>query len=149
MQAKRGSWRTGAAVVVLVVGAGWMQGCSTAGTTAVQSQGQDQAALQFEDRALASQIVITGTANKQVGDLMQAQVSLQSRRDRSLRVQYRFAWFDAGGVELERTSQPYYDLIIEGRDAVTVSAVAPSASATTYRVKLRKPRFFRIDNLWW
>lgn len=122
-------------------------GCSTAGLQAGDSSDTMSPYLLVDDPSLADQISIAKVAHDRVGDIMRANVTLKSNRMRSLRLQYRFSWYDANGMEIDGTGKPYRDLILEGKDAVPVSSVAPSPYATEFKVRVRKVKSIKINNL--
>jgi len=130
-----------------LIGSTLLSGCSTAGTIAGDSAtGQNPYILAY-DSSFARQVSVVDVAHHTVGDLMQAQVTLRSNRNRSLLLTYKFAWFDATGLEIDPQSKPYRSLTIEGRDGVTVSSVAPNPQATEFKMKVRKVKSLKIQNI--
>jgi uncharacterized protein YcfL len=122
-------------------------GCATSGMIAGDSSYTSSPYLLVDDPVLASQVSITGVDHTPVGDLVQATVTLKSNRHRSLHVQYRFSWYDEAGREIDPGGKPYRDLILEGKDAVPVSSVAPSPAAKEFKIRVRKLKSLKINNL--
>ena len=137
--------------VVLTLFAGMMLvlqgGCATAGLQAGDASYSSSPYLIIDDPSLANQISIVRVGHDRVGQLMRGHATLQSNRSRSLQIQYRFSWYDANGMEIDGTGQPYRNLIIEGRDTVPVTSVAPSPHAEEFKIRVRKVKSVRIDNL--
>ena len=94
--------------------------------------------LVLEDSTrLKDQVRVLRVNYDEVNGLKRAHVTLASTKHRRLFVHYRIAWFDANGMELDPDSKTYRDLILEGRDAVTVTGVANSAAAVSSKLRVR------------
>jgi uncharacterized protein YcfL len=63
---------------------------------------------------------------------------LASTRHARVRVDYRICWFDVNGMEIDGDTKPYRSLILEGRDAVTVTGVANSAAGVSSKLRIRE-----------
>lgn len=122
-------------------------GCATSGMQAGDSAYTKSPYLVVDDPILADQIHIVSVSHDMVGDMMRALVTMKSNRHRSLRVQYRISWYNAQGMEIDPQGKTYRDLIIEGKDAVSVTGMAPSPAATEFKIRVRKVKPFKIDNL--
>jgi len=122
-------------------------GCSTAGIQAGDSSATMSPYLLVDDPSLADQISVVKVAHDNVGDIMRAVVTLKSNRDRSLRIQYRFSWYDQNGMEIDGSGKTYRDLILRGHDAVPVTSVAPSPYATEFKIRIQKVKSIKIENL--
>lgn len=122
-------------------------GCSTSGMQAGDSTYTDSPYLVVDDPVLADQVSIVKVGHDMVGDMMRAQASLKSNRDRSLQLQYRFSWYDANGMEIDTQGKAYRDIILEGKDAVSVTSMAPSPAAQEFKIRVRKVKAFKIDNI--
>jgi uncharacterized protein YcfL len=138
----------GVLVIVCLVGFAAICGCSTTGEVAGKSASSSPYLI-VEDYVLASQVSVTGVSHQLLGDLMQAHVTLKSNRERSLRILYRFQWYDATGIEIAPGAKPYNELILEGLESKGVTSIAPSPSAVAFKVKVRKMKVFTARNLWW
>lgn len=130
-----------------LAGAAILTGCSTAGTVAGDSATGENPYILAYDSSFARQVSVVDVGHHTVGDLMQAQVTLRSNRNRSLLITYKFAWFDATGIEIDPESKPYRTMTIEGKDGVTVSSVAPNPQATEFKMKVRKIKALKIPNI--
>lgn len=126
---------------------GTITGCSTAGLQAGDASYSSSPYLIVDDSSLANQIGIEKVAHDMVGDIMRASVTLKSNRSRSLQIQYRFSWYDANGMEIDGNSKPYRDLVIEGKDSKNVTSMAPSPAAQEFKIRVRKVKAIKIENV--
>lgn len=69
--------------------------------------------------------------------LLKASVSLISKKRGTREFQYKFSWYDATGIEVEPEASPWKPVIIYGKEAKSLQDVAPNATVTEFRVKLR------------
>lgn len=122
-------------------------GCSTAGLRAGDSSQTNEPYLIVDDPSIGDQISIVKVAHDVVGEIMRANITLQNNRSRSLQIQYRISWFDANGMEIDGQGKPYRDLVIEGKDTVNVTGVAPSPAATEFKIRVRKLKPIKIENI--
>lgn len=122
-------------------------GCATSGLQAGNADYMSSPYLVVDDLVLADQISIVRVDRDIVGETMRAHVTLKSNRARSLRLLYRFSWYDANGMEIDGGGKPYRDLIIEGKDAVSVTSMAPSPYAREFKIRVRKVKPIKIENL--
>lgn len=72
-----------------------------------------------------------------VGDILRAQVTLVSKYSKTQNFQYRFSWFDEGGVELDSGARHWLPLLMYGNETKTVQGVAPNPSARQFKINLR------------
>ena len=86
---------------------------------------------------LARSIQIVNLQQSYVGDLLKAQVSLVSKNSKTLNFQYKFAWFDGQGVEINLEGSPWTPLVFYGFETKSLQAVAPNPSAREFKIKIR------------
>jgi uncharacterized protein YcfL len=121
-------------IAALLVG-----GCSTtAGVQAGASSYTEQSYLIVDNPRLADQVTVSQVSHDMVGEIMRGHATLKSNRGRTLRLKYRFSWYDGNGMELDSTGKPYRDLILEGKDAVPVTSMAPSPHAREFKIRIRE-----------
>jgi len=75
-----------------------------------------------------------------VNGMKRVHISLANRSHKRLHLHYRIAWFDDTGMEVDPDTKPYRSLIIEGRDAVTVTGVANSLQAERSKLRVRESK---------
>ena len=114
-----------------------LTGCST--TAGVETSGRmgwdDQGArtlekkVVFNNSSLAGDIEIVDVKSAMAGDTMRVQATLRSKDKDTLPFQYRFDWFDGGGLEINSGGGSWKPLLLTGRESKTVQAVAPDPRA--------------------
>ena len=70
--------------------------------------------------------------------LMMANVTLVSKARKTLDFQYRFAWMDENGIEVDPESQAWKPMKLYGNESRAIQGTAPNAAAREFRIKLRK-----------
>ena len=127
------------AAAILVTGTVGLMGCrNTSGTTVKTDHLTGSSSIIAENARLAHRVDVTKTTYDEVNGLKRAHITLVSDRSKRLRVDYRICWFDANGMELDPQTKTYRNLIIEGRDEVTVTGVANSPAAVSSKVRIRE-----------
>jgi len=86
---------------------------------------------------LARGIQIVDLKSVFVGDMLKGQVTLVSKYSSTLSFQYKFAWFNKDGVEINPDAGPWTPLIMYGNESKTIQAVAPNPSAREFKIKIR------------
>lgn len=124
-----------------------LAGCST--TAGVEATGKvswdEQGArtldknVVFNSSGLKGDIQIVDIKSAMAGDIMRAQATLRSKDRDTLPFQYRFEWYDASGIEINAGSGSWKPLILNGREAKTIQAVAPDPRAKEFKLKIREP----------
>lgn len=126
---------------VLASGLTGLVGCVETAGTVVKTDHLTGSTLVLEDSTrLRGQVQVLKASYDEVNGLKRVHVTLASTRHRRLHLHYRIAWFDANGMELDPDTKTYRDLILEGRDSVTVTGVANSAAGVTSKVRVRSAR---------
>lgn len=133
-----------AAVLIAALG---LAGCST--TAGVETTGKmawdEQGArtleknVLFSNSGLKGDIQIVDVKSAMAGDIMRAQATLRSKDRDTLPFQYRFDWYDAGGIEINSGAGSWKPLILYGRESKTIQAVAPDPRAKEFKLKIREP----------
>ncbi|SRR6266568_5317864 len=124
-----------------------LAGCST--TAGVEATGRtswdEQGArileknVVFNSSVLKGDIQIVDVKSAMAGDIMRAQATLRSKDRDTLPFQYRFEWYDAGGIEINSGAGSWKPLILYGRETKTIQAVAPDPRAKEFKLKIREP----------
>ena len=119
-----------------------LSGChTTAGTSVVMNHDTGGSVLFEGNTRLHNEVAVTAvTYDKVPAGLNRVNIQLSSLVQRELHLQYRIAWFNAEGMEIDGDSRPYRPLILQGLDSVTVTGVANSPAAVTSRLRVRELR---------
>lgn len=115
-----------------------LTGCvETAGTTVTTDHTTGSTLVMEDSTRLKDQVQVLKVNYDEVNGLKRVHITLQSARHRRLRLNYRIAWFDANGMEIDPGTKTYRNLLLEGRDSVTVTGVANSAAGLTSKLRVR------------
>ena len=126
------------AAVVLTAGLTAWVGCvETAGTVVTTDHTTGSTEVLEDSTRLRDQIQVARVNYDEVNGMKRVHITISSTKHRRLRVDYRIVWFDANGMEIDPDTKTYRNLILEGRDAVTVTGVANSPSAVTSKLRVR------------
>jgi len=117
-------------------------GChTTAGTSVVMNHDTGGSVVYEGNTRLHNAVSVTAvTYDKVPAGLNRVNIQLTSLVQRELHLQYRIAWFNAEGMEIDGDARTYRPLILQGLDSVTVTGVANHPSAVTSRLRLRELR---------
>jgi uncharacterized protein YcfL len=128
-----------AGLTVLAAGLGSLTGCKNTSGTIVSTDHLSGSSMIIEENArLAHRVNVLNTVYDEVNGLKRVHITLASDRNKRLRVDYRICWFDANGMEIDPQTKPYRNLILEGRDSVTVTGVANSPAAVSSKLRVRE-----------
>lgn len=114
-------------------------GVETSGRTAWDEQGARSLEKNVVFNGLKGDIQIVDVRSSMAGDIMRAQATLRSKDKDTLPLQYRFDWYDAGGVEINAGAGSWKPLILYGRETKIVQGVAPDPRAKEFKLKIREP----------
>lgn len=124
-----------------LVGCSTTAGVEATGKTAWDEQGARglEKKIVFNNSGLKGDIQIVDVKSAMAGDIMRAQATLRSKDKDTLPFQYRFEWFDAGGLEINSGAGSWKPLILNGRESKTIQGVAPDPRAKEFLLKIREP----------
>lgn len=124
-----------------------LAGCST--TAGVEATGKttwdEQGArsleknVLFNNSGLKGDFQIVDIKSAMAGDVMRVQATLRSKDKATLPFQYRFEWYDGGGLEINAGAGSWKPLILYGRESKTIQSVAPDPRAKEFKLKIREP----------
>ena len=113
----------------------------TAGTSVVLKHADGTSVIFEGNTRLKNRVEVTAvTYDKTPSGMNRVNVQLTSVEHRNLFLQYRIAWYNAEGMEIDGDSRTYRPLNLQGLDAVTVTGVANSPEAVTSRIRIRELR---------
>ena len=73
--------------------------------------------------------------------LPRVQFSLESRKDKTNALQYRFTWFDGDGFVVQPDQHPWQTLHLAGREVAEIGSTAQSPNARSFRLAIRPLNF--------
>ena len=117
-------------------------GCrTTAGTSVVMNHQTGGSVIYEGNTRLHNNMSVTAvTYDKVPNGLNRVNIQLTSLIQRDQYLQYRIAWFNAEGMEIDAESRAYRPLTLHGLDSVTVTGVANNPAAVTSRLRVREVR---------
>ena len=128
------------AMFALVV---FMTGCASVSTGGfeVSFSETDNGAykLRTDDKRLARDITIERTiVHRETSEYLSAHIMVRNMNKADFPVQYRFMFFDANGVEIRPGDRGWEQKVLHGGEAVSLSAVAPTKSVSSFAVRIRR-----------
>ncbi|PSW21130.1 DUF1425 domain-containing protein [Photobacterium sanctipauli] len=123
-------------VVLMVLG---LAACSTT-TSGISIESSNQNVV-IGNNDLANRVTIERAHVSNANGLLKAAVPVTSKIDSDLKLQYRFYWYDAQGLEVAGSDSPWRQFVLHGKDTMTLQAVARKPEATQYRVYIRKATY--------
>lgn len=128
--------------IALVAGvAGCVSPEETAGTSLTMRHADGTSTLYEGNTRLKNRVEVSAvTYDKCANGMNRVNIQLTSRIHEQIRVQYRIAWYNAEGMEIDGDTRTYRPLTLQGMDSVTVTGVASSPDAVTSRLRLRELR---------
>ena len=117
-------------------------GCrTTAGTSVVMNHSTGGSVIYEGNTRLHNALSVTAvTYDKVPAGLNRVNIQLTSLVQHNLHLQYRIAWYNAEGMEIDGDARTYRPLILQGLDSVTVTGVANHPAAVTSRLRVRELR---------
>jgi uncharacterized protein YcfL len=110
---------------------------SGAGTSAM-TQGDDFSKhLEVQNADLAEKLVISDVKSRNNNGLLQVNLTLTSRYEKSQKLQYHFNWFDKAGFVIEAGKTPWIPLELHGEQSTTLPGLAPNINVRTFNVYVR------------
>lgn len=91
--------------------------------------------------SLANSVAIERAVVGDVNGLMKAGVPVTSQVNSDMKLQYRFYWYDAQGLEVSGSDTPWRQFVLHGKDTMTLQAVARSPKAKQYRIYIREANY--------
>lgn len=113
-----------------------LSACSSA-TSGISIESSNQNVV-IGNRALANRLTIEKALISEVNGLMKAGVPVTSKVASDMKLQYRFYWYDAKGLEVGGSNSPWRQFVLHGKDSMTLQAVAKNPKATQYRINIRE-----------
>jgi len=121
-----------------------LSGCSsTSGIQGSSAIMEDGAGIQHSEYVIVNNpkvargLQIVDIATQYVGNMLQADVTLVSKYSDTESYQYKYAWFDNDGIEIDSEGNPWLPLIMYGNETKTLRGAAPNPSAKQFKINIR------------
>lgn len=86
---------------------------------------------------LARRIAVTRMDRADIGGLLKAAVTIQSRSADTEPLQYKWTWFDSKGFEVNGSAQPWQPVLVYGMQTTSIQGLAPNPSVKDFKLHLR------------
>ena len=88
------------------------------------------------DDTLKRKVSVVGVnENTTGGGFLQVQIEVLNQKNSMQSFSYRFEWFDMNGMLVNTPTSVWIPRQIEGQETLSITAVAPTATAKDFRVK--------------
>lgn len=87
------------------------------------------------DSAVAEYAYVASVNKQIVNGLLKIQLKIVNKTNSYRAVNYKFAWFDKNGMQVQTPTSAWQTLALEGRETKYISAVAPTPNANDFTVK--------------
>jgi uncharacterized protein YcfL len=105
--------------------------------TGVEGETTYSSYINAENPRLARRLAIVRLDRADIGGLVKAAVTLQSRSEDTEAIQYKWTWFDSKGFEVNSSAQPWQPLLVYGMQTTSVQGLAPNPAAKDFKLHLR------------
>lgn len=113
-----------------------LMACSSSQTAGISVDSGTQKVL-FGDNVLGYRLAVDQINTQYNNGLARGIVAVTSKFSGDQRLQYRFYWYDAQGLEVAGSDSPWRTFIIRGLDTMSIQGVAMKPEATQFRVQIR------------
>ncbi len=127
-------------ITLLVVSLTGLSSCTTSGLEAIGKPNAelDQKHLVIHNDILANTITIQAMNNRQIGDLLEAHITLANLSSGDKNIQYRFTWFDKDDFPVSPDDTGWTPVTLHGAATVNLKGLAPNAGVTSYKLNVRE-----------
>ncbi|MBN1553065.1 YcfL family protein [bacterium] len=91
----------------------------------------------INNQELSRGIQIVDLKSRYVYDMLQANVIIVNKYNKTLNIQYKFSWFDEAGMEIDVDSSAWTPVILYGNETKTLQGTAPNPSAVEFKINIR------------
>ena len=131
---------------VIILSAFVIVGCAnnkppvTSGTgTSPMTQGDDfNKHLEIHNDELAERLYISDVKSRKKNGLLEVNLELISRYEKSQKLQYHFNWFDSDGFVIESRKTSWKPLDLHGLQSTTLRGLAPNINVSTFNIYVRE-----------
>jgi uncharacterized protein YcfL len=105
----------------------------------LMTQGDDFSKhLEVQNADLAERLFISNIISRKNNGLLEVNLALTSRYEKSQHLQYHFNWFDSEGFVIESRKTPWRSLDLHGQQSTTLRGLAPNINVSSFNVYVRE-----------
>lgn len=123
------------ALSVIACAALALSGCWTS-VMEIDGSSAGSATVNFKNSPV--DIKVLDTRSRFVGGLLQVNLELESGISYTYKLEYKFSWYDSGGMEIDSARSAWIPLYLNGREVKTIQGLAPNPAAKAYKIRLRE-----------
>lgn len=137
----------GVAVGSAVIACAALTGCmksKTSGTevvgvmvTAPDGQPELSRAIIVNNPKFGRTVQVVDVRHEYVGDMLKAHLTLASKYAATVSFQYKFAWYNEAGLEVQPNTDAWTPVVLHGYETLSIQGVAPNAAVKSFKVKIR------------
>jgi len=135
---------SGVAILIALPGMIILSGCSSTsgiqGSSAIMEDGsgiQHSEYVIVNNPKVARGLQVVDIATQFAGNLLIADVTLVSKYSDTEQYQYKFAWFDSDGIEIDSEANVWTPFIMYGNETKTFRGAGPNPSAKQFKINIR------------
>mgnify|MGYP001049137080 CR=1 FL=1 len=114
-------------------------GCASSGVVSeADPSAKNTELVEVQNKALAKKVSIRNFKTREINDLLNVQLEIQSEFSSTQEFQYKLSWFDGAGFEVESEANSWKTLLLYGKETKTVQAVAPNPTVKKFKLFLRE-----------
>lgn len=119
-------------VVIIAILSG---GCST---SVMDIDGSSAGAGTVNYKNSPVDITVLDTRSRFVNGLLQVNMELENGISNPYNLEYKFSWFDSGGMEVDPARSAWIPIYLQGKETKAIQGLAPNPSAKSYKIKIRE-----------
>ncbi|MBI5183157.1 MAG: YcfL family protein [Nitrospinae bacterium] len=114
-------------------------GCvGSAGTTVTLDTLSGQKGIEKNDFLFGRRIEVIDVIYRDVGGIMEAQITFKNRSKASTFIELKGKWFDQAGYEISDPKELWREVIFSGKEEKTIMLVAPNKEAVKVQIMTRR-----------
>ncbi len=90
------------------------------------------------DGSLNKKLYLNKVVTKPAGNLLIGMVEIQNKDFATLKMEYRFAWYDADGFEIEPDARAWQAVVMPPEAIKTLKTTSPQQSGTNFKVFVKE-----------
>ena len=119
------------ALVLLLISA-----CSSTSVMDIDGTASGSSIVNFKNSAV--DVKVLNTKSRFINGLLKVNVELESGISSPYQLDYKFTWYDSGGMAVDAANSPWIPLYLNGREAKTIQGLAPNSSAKTFKITIKE-----------